>query len=163
MYDIDGDGLVQRRELEDVMRACMEENGMCFSEEQLQQLTGAMFDDADIVGRGAITYDALKAQLERHGGLLENLSISIDRWLVPPKPSPPPKKRKMLPYQFSMPYMRNNLVYLAFLGVYAAINTGLFLARLIHFYPMGYLMMFARASGQCLNFNCMFVLVLMLR
>lgn len=35
----------------------------------------AMFEDADPFNRGAITYEALKNQLEKHGGLLENLSI----------------------------------------------------------------------------------------
>lgn len=35
----------------------------------------AMFEDADPYNRGAITYEALKNQLEKHGGLLENLSI----------------------------------------------------------------------------------------
>lgn len=35
----------------------------------------AMFEDADPYNRGAITYEALKGQLEKHGGLLENLSI----------------------------------------------------------------------------------------
>lgn len=34
-----------------------------------------MFEDADPYNRGAITYEALKDQLEKHGGLLENLSI----------------------------------------------------------------------------------------
>lgn len=59
------------------MRACMEENGMQFSEEQIHDLTSAMFEDADTNNRGAITYEALKAQLEKHGGLLENLSIRL--------------------------------------------------------------------------------------
>lgn len=53
----------------------MEENGMQFSEEQIDDLTVAMFEDADTNNRGAITYEALKNQLEKHGGLLENLSI----------------------------------------------------------------------------------------
>ena len=34
-----------------------------------------MFEDADTANRGAITYEALKTQVEKHGGLLENLSI----------------------------------------------------------------------------------------
>lgn len=70
-----GDGLIQHKELQHVMRACMEENGMQFSEDQIEELTVAMFEDADTNNRGAITYEALKAQLEKHGGLLENLSI----------------------------------------------------------------------------------------
>lgn len=70
-----GDGLIQRRELQHVMRACMEENGMQFSDEQLLELTTAMIEDADSEHRGAITYEALKKQLGQHDGLLENLSI----------------------------------------------------------------------------------------
>lgn len=57
------------------MRACMEENGIQFNEEQIEELTVALFDDADRANRGAITFEALKKQLEKHEGLLENLSI----------------------------------------------------------------------------------------
>lgn len=74
-----GDGVIQHRELQHVMRACMEENGMKFSEEQIDDLTMALFEDADADNRGTITYEALKNQLEKHGGLLENLSI---RWEI---------------------------------------------------------------------------------
>lgn len=61
-----------------MMRACMEENGMKFSEEQIDDLTMALFEDADSDNRGTITYEALKNQLEKHGGLLENLSIRLE-------------------------------------------------------------------------------------
>lgn len=61
------------------MRACMEENGMKFSDEQIEDLTIALFEDADQGNRGAITFEALKRQLEKHDGLLENLSIRFDR------------------------------------------------------------------------------------
>lgn len=53
----------------------MEENGMIFSEEQIKGLTMALFADADQCNRGAITFEAMKTQLERHEGLLENLTI----------------------------------------------------------------------------------------
>lgn len=71
--------MIQLRELEHVMRACLEENGIRFSEEQIEELTMALFDDADQSNRGAITFEALKKQLEKHEGLLENLSI---RWII---------------------------------------------------------------------------------
>lgn len=38
----------------------------------------AMFEDADPHNRGEITYEALRHQLEKHGGLLENLSIRLE-------------------------------------------------------------------------------------
>ena len=67
MRKFSGDGLIQHEELQHVMRACMDENGMKFSETQvnyvfiwmmescsisnflykIDDLTRAMFDDAD--------------------------------------------------------------------------------------------------------------------
>ncbi|XP_073994728.1 NADPH oxidase isoform X2 [Rhodnius prolixus] len=168
VYDLDGDGLIQHKELQHVMRACMEENGMRFSEEQIDDLTMALFEDADSDERGAITYEALKNQLEKHGGLLENLTISIDRWLIPPKPKSQPttilaRFSALKPYQLSLPYIKNNYVYLIFLAIFLLVNLGLFVSRGIQYRKSNYFVIFARACGQCLNFNCMFVLVLMLR
>ncbi|KAF9798205.1 hypothetical protein SFRURICE_003164 [Spodoptera frugiperda] len=168
VYDLDGDGLIQHRELQHVMRACMEENGMQFSDDQLLELTTAMFDDADSERRGAITYDALKKQLESHDGLLENLSISIDRWLVPPKQDPQPvsfKQRlsRLKPYQLSRPYFKNNYVFLTYLGLFSLVNVGLFVARCVEYRKANGFVILARACGQCLNFTCSWVLVLMLR
>ncbi|KAJ8708509.1 hypothetical protein PYW07_010634 [Mythimna separata] len=170
VYDLDGDGLIQHRELAHVMRACMEENGMQFSDEQLLHLTTAMFEDADCEQRGAITYEALKKQLGNHEGLLENLSISIDRWLVPPKQDPKPvslaqRLWSLKPYQLSLPYFRNNYVYLTYLAIFFIVNAGLFVARVVEYRRMnanGFVIV-ARACGQCLNFTCSWVLVLMLR
>ncbi|XP_075986113.1 NADPH oxidase [Anticarsia gemmatalis] len=168
VYDLDGDGLIQHRELQHVMRACMEENGMQFSDEQLLELTTAMFEDADTEQRGAITYEALKKQLSSHEGLLENLSISIDRWLVPPKQDPEPvsllqRLSKLKPYQLSGPYFRNNYVFLTYLGLFFLVNIGLFVTRCYEYRKSNGFVIFARACGQCLNFNCAWVLVLMLR
>ncbi|XP_055539502.1 uncharacterized protein LOC129726613 [Wyeomyia smithii] len=166
VYDLDGDGLIQHLELQHVMRACMEENGMRFSEDQIEDLTMAMFEDADKFNRGAITYEALKNQLEKHGGLLENLSISIDRWLVPlPQEDTTRKKhgKKPLPHQLTAPYIKNNYVYLAFLAIFTLINVGLFISRAIQYRKSNGFVILARACGQCLNFNCAFILVLMLR
>ncbi|XP_031618648.1 uncharacterized protein LOC116337851 isoform X2 [Contarinia nasturtii] len=165
VYDIDGDGLIQHRELQHVMRACMEENGMQFSEDQIEDLTMAMFEDADPYNRGTITYEALKDQLEKHGGLLENLSISIDRWLVP-LPIEPAKKISMqtrMPHQLTAPYLKNNYVFLSFLTIFFVINAALFISRAIQYRESNIYVIFARACGQCLNFNCAFVLVVMLR
>lgn len=46
--DVIGDGLIQHRELQHVMRACMEENGMQFSEDQVIGLD-AFFSNSFLV------------------------------------------------------------------------------------------------------------------
>ncbi|XP_003425313.2 NADPH oxidase 5 [Nasonia vitripennis] len=168
VYDIDGDGLIQLRELEHVLRACMEENGMSFSDEQIEDLTIALFEDADQGNRGAITFEALKRQLEKHEGLLENLTISIDRWLVPPKPEEPTKSYlkflpQLRPYQLTKPYLKNNYVKLSFISIFVIINFALFASRAYQYRRENGYVILARACGQCLNLDCTFILVLMLR
>ncbi|KAK6643680.1 hypothetical protein RUM43_005190 [Polyplax serrata] len=168
VYDLDGDGLIQHKELQHVMRACMEENGMRFSEEQIEDLTMAMFEDADPHNRGTITYEALKHQLEKHGGLLENLTISIDRWLVPAKPKAQPssllgKLKRLMPHQFTRPYIKNNYVFIIFVAAFLLLNLILIVSRSIEYRNSNGFVIVARACGQCLNFNSMFILVLMLR
>ena len=92
-FFISGDGLIQEKELQHVMRACMDENGMKFDEGEVDELTRALFHDATVVSSnansGGITFDALKAQLTKHDGLLQNLSISIGNkhhlfWIMHP-------------------------------------------------------------------------------
>lgn len=162
------------------MRACMEENGMQFSEEQIHDLTSAMFEDADTNNRGAITYEALKAQLEKHGGLLENLSIrqavpykitslsqrfvffSIDRWLVPPKPKASQTScfRKVMeyrPYQLTKPYFKNNYVYLIFVGAFTLVNLALFISRAIQYRHANTYTILARACGKFFRNILMYV------
>ncbi|CAL4180352.1 unnamed protein product, partial [Meganyctiphanes norvegica] len=169
VYDLDGDGLIQQSELQKVIKACMEENGMKFSDDQIEDLTLAMFEDADAAHTGTITYDALKAQLEKHDGLLENLSISIDRWLVPPnigitaETSWYRRLGTLKPYQMSLPYVKNNYVYLSFLLVFISVNLGLFISRAVEYGDSNGFVIIARACGQCLNFNCVFVLCCTLR
>ena len=54
----------------------------------------------------------------------------------------------MKPYQFSLPYIRNNYAYLAFLFAFLAVNIGLFVGRCVEFrgYPGFYIL--ARACGK---------------
>ncbi len=70
------------------MTACMEENGMHFDEKEIDDLAQALYEDAaglagaevealkyDDRDRRGITVEDLKAELAKHDGLLENLSI----------------------------------------------------------------------------------------
>lgn len=78
---------------------------------------------------------------------------SIDRWLVPPKPKPPPastvgKLSAYRPYQLSIPYMKNNYVYLVFLAAFLAVNLALFISRSIQYKNSNVFVIIARACGK---------------
>ncbi|ODM93014.1 NADPH oxidase 5, partial [Orchesella cincta] len=163
VYDADQDGVIKGEELETVIRACMSENGMKFSCTQTAQLTEALFEDAAVDGKGGITFEALKSQLEKHP---ENMSSMLDQWLVPLEKH---KKRSCIktPHQFTANYIKNNYVYLIWYYIFIITNIALFTTRFIHFHlenpdAIIYLVI-ARSAGQCLNFNCTFIVILMLR
>jgi len=79
---------------------------------------------------------------------------SIDRWLVPPKPKPPPPRSllgklfALCPYQLSRPYLKNNYVYLIFLTFFMLINIGLFVSRSIEYRSYNGFVIVARACGK---------------
>ena len=81
------------------------------------------------------------------------IHYSIDRWLVPPKPKPPPrsflgKLSALCPYQLSRPYVKNNYVYLIFLTFFMLINIGLFVSRSIEYHSSNGFIIVARACGK---------------
>ena len=80
-------------------------------------------------------------------------SRSIDRWLVPPKPTdetPTFIKRlhTLKPYQLTLPYIKNNYVYLTFLFIYCLINASLFISRAVEYKDHNGFTIIARACGE---------------
>ncbi|XP_046642950.1 NADPH oxidase 5-like isoform X1 [Daphnia pulicaria] len=167
IYDGDGDGLIQLHDLRSVLRACTEENKMNFSDEQLDQLALALYEDAvnsvddgNISAVNGLEFEHLKAQLEKHPGLIDELSFSLERFLLP---STVPRVRKSR-WSASVfwSYLRNNAAFLAFLVAFLFVNIALFASRAYQYRQENPAYIVARACGQVLNFNCAFVVVLML-
>ena len=76
------DGLIQQSDLREVIKACMDENGMRFDDKEVEELATALYEDAAGLAAGesaldskGITTEDLKAELSKHDGLLENLSL----------------------------------------------------------------------------------------
>ena len=60
-----------------MLKSCMDESALQFSEAKLDELTQALFDDADVDNSGTISFEELQAELDKHPGVIENLTI---RW-----------------------------------------------------------------------------------
>lgn len=85
--------------------------------------------------------------------------FSIDRWLVPPKPKPPPasifgKLSALKPYQLSLPYLKNNYVYLSFLTFFLLVNVSLFVTRSFQYRKSSIFVIIARACGMLSSCFC---------
>uniref|UniRef100_A0A8C3PK46 NADPH oxidase 5 n=1 Tax=Calidris pygmaea TaxID=425635 RepID=A0A8C3PK46_9CHAR len=154
-----GSGSIDPEELRVVLGWCLRESSIALPEERLGDLTSALFEAADKDHSGSITFEELREELEAFPEVMENLTISAASWLKPPVP----RERSCRPRYLTRSYWHNHRSKLAFLGGYAALNILLFaLAALRHAGHGGWLAV-ARGCGQCLNFNCSFLAVLMLR
>ncbi|KAL3884556.1 hypothetical protein ACJMK2_024689 [Sinanodonta woodiana] len=161
VYDVDGSGTIDIDELRTVLKSCMEESSLSLTEENLDNLTDALFESADEDGSGTITFEELNAELSKHHGLLENLTISAAQWL---KPMEETKEKKQGCHRyFTWSYIRNNLRKVIFFVWFVLMNIGLFILNAYTYRASNGCIIVARGAGMCLNFTCMFVLVLMLR
>ncbi|MCG8621444.1 MAG: hypothetical protein MJE68_05505 [Proteobacteria bacterium] len=55
----------------------MGESALQFSDEQLDELTRTLLEDADVDNSGSVTFDELQYALSRHPGLVENLTFRL--------------------------------------------------------------------------------------
>ncbi|XP_065906157.1 NADPH oxidase 5-like isoform X2 [Dysidea avara] len=162
VYDVDGNGHIDFDELRLVLKSCMDESALKFSEDKLDELTRALFEDADTDNSGTISFEELQAELDKHPGVVENLTISAANWLKPPSP----KKKSVsdiIPAQLKWKYIRNNLRSVIYVVLFVLINIGLFTLGVCLYYESGPWIAIARGGGQCLNFNPVLVIVLMFR
>ncbi|KAM7103524.1 NADPH oxidase 5-like [Ciconia maguari] len=159
VYDVDGSGSIDPDELRVVLRWCLRESAIALPEERLGDLTLALFEAADKDRSGSITFEELREELEGFPEVMENLTISAASWLKPPLPT----ERSRQPRYLTRAYWHNHRSKLAFLGGYAGLNLLLFALAALRHAGLGGWVVVARGCGQCLNFNCAFLAVLMLR
>ncbi|XP_061631183.1 NADPH oxidase 5 isoform X2 [Phyllopteryx taeniolatus] len=161
VYDVDGSGSIDPDELRTVLKSCLRESAISLPEEKLDDLTLALFESADKDNSGAITFEELKAELEDFPEVMENLTISAANWLKPPAQAD--QKKRQAPRYLTRAYWHNNSRKLLFLCGYACLSVALFVGAVLQHRHNSACYMLAKGCGQCLNFNCTFVMVLMLR
>uniref|UniRef100_A0A3Q2Y2I2 NADPH oxidase 5 n=1 Tax=Hippocampus comes TaxID=109280 RepID=A0A3Q2Y2I2_HIPCM len=158
VYDVD-EGSIDPDELRTVLKSCLRESAISLPEEKLDDLTLALFESADKDNSGAITFEELKAELEDFPEVMENLTIAAN-WLKPPEAD---QKKRQTPRYLTRAYWHNNSRKLLFLCGYACLSLALFVGAVLQHRHGSACYMLAKGCGQCLNFNCTFVMVLMLR
>uniref|UniRef100_A0A8C0IPA5 NADPH oxidase 5 n=1 Tax=Chelonoidis abingdonii TaxID=106734 RepID=A0A8C0IPA5_CHEAB len=152
-------GSIDPDELRTVLKSCLKESTISLPEEKLDDLTLALFESADKDNSGSITFEELREELERFPEVMENLTISAANWLMPPTV----KQKSHTPRYLTPAYWHNNRSKLLFMGGYLCLNTLLFTLAALQHAPLGGWVLVAKGCGQCLNFNCTFLGVLMLR
>lgn len=60
----------------------MGESTLQFTNEQLDELTRALIEDADANNSGTLTFEELQTALSKHPGLVENLSFRLVNYVI---------------------------------------------------------------------------------
>ncbi|UYV80303.1 NOX5 [Cordylochernes scorpioides] len=164
IYDLDGDGSIDHEELQRVLRACMEENGLRFSQSELDELADLLFEDAKAQDGGCVTFDSFEKQLRRQPGLVENICASLDRWLLPDFcQNNPPRWRPHWPHKLTRGYVLNNKSSCAFFAALVALHAVLLGVGAWRYRGANGWVQMARACGMCLNMDSALILILVLR
>uniref|UniRef100_A0A8C0AI25 NADPH oxidase 5 n=1 Tax=Bos mutus grunniens TaxID=30521 RepID=A0A8C0AI25_BOSMU len=159
VYDVDGSGSIDADELRTVLQSCLYESAISLPKEKLDQLTLALFESADKDCSGTITFEELRDELQRFPGVLENLTISAAHWLTPPAP----QRHRRQPRLLTSAYWHNHRSHALCLAVFVGLHVLLFALAASAYRAFGASVMVAKGCGQCLNFDCSFIAVLMLR
>ena len=172
-----GDGLLQEVELVRIMAECLKENGMKIPESDIDELGAALYDEAlgDEKDTGSITIDQLTKVLAKHDGLLNNLTVSLKKFMVPQKKRAPPTKwdeiKAWYDRKLSWQHMKQNYQLFSFFGGFILINLILWIQRAAYFGGMANLdgtmpnpfYMLSRANGRTLLFNSTLIIICVLR
>ena len=64
-----------------MLKSCMGESALQFNDDQLDELTRALIEDADATDTGTLTFEELQKALSRHPGLVDNLTLRYENRL----------------------------------------------------------------------------------
>ena len=163
VYDIDGNGSLNKDEMRVVLQSCVHESNIKFNEDQLEELVDAFFEETDEDQNGQITFDEFSSCLSKFPGVAENLTIAAGNWLSPPEKK---SKRRLVDRTRSKmrwATLKKNGLTVFFVVLYFLINAALFIWVAIQRKDENGWVIVARVHGMCLNFNGMFLLVLMMK
>ncbi|XP_015792480.1 NADPH oxidase 5 isoform X2 [Tetranychus urticae] len=164
IYDFNGDGSLSFDEVGLLLRACMAENGLQFTEDEIRQLTTTFIEEADKDNSNTVDFDEFKSLMDRYDSLIECMCRSFERWmLLCPAQSTKNNTKKLSFWQVE--YIINNKPNVIAVIVYVIFSVGLFFGRVGYFaaqhaHPF---VLIARGAGMLLNLNCSLMMVFVLR
>ena len=122
-----------------------------------------------------VSIEQLKDVLAKREGLLENMSMGLNKLMLPEKPRPPvttgTKIKGWLGQKFSWNHMKQNKQLYGFLVFFTIVNAALFIQRAYYFRRFAWFdgskpnpfYMLSRANGRTLLFNSTLIVIVVLR
>ena len=171
IYDVNDDGKLYKENFEAVICAALKESGLKFNEAKTSRLSTVLFEDGVQTGKDFMTLDDFKNQLGRQEGLIQNLALLLNKWLLPEDSTKLRNTPKKSTKYFTKVYWDNNKKFLITVLAIFAIMAVITLERLIYFSRMSMLSgftpnlfyMVSRAAGKNILFLSIIIIVFVLR
>lgn len=171
IYDVNDDGKLYKENFEAVIKAALKESGLKFDEAKTSRLSTVLFEDGVQKDKDFMTLDDFKNQLGRQDGLIKNLALLLNKWLLPEESSGPRNVPKKSNKYFTKVYWAKNKKFLITVLTIFAIMTVITLERLIYFSRMSMLSgftpnlfyMVSRAAGKNILFLSIIIIMFVLR
>ena len=171
IYDVNDDGKLYKENFEAVIKAALKESGLKFDEAKTSRLSTVLFEDGVQKDKDFMTLDDFKNQLGRQDGLIKNLALLLNKWLLPEESSGPRNVPKKSNKYFTKVYWAKNKKFLITVLTIVAIMAVITLERLIYFSSMSMLSgftpnlfyMVSRAAGKNILFLSIIIIVFVLR
>ncbi|KAI0213701.1 NADPH oxidase 5 [Lamellibrachia satsuma] len=128
----------------------------------LDTITLSLFDDADKDDDGEISFDQFRDVLQAHTDILDNLAVSPAVWLRAVT-APLPRRSTSSCACAGRHFSEQQIGRTVFLLLYGVINVILFTIHAYKYRDTNAYLIIARGCGMCLNFNCAFIVVFVLR
>ncbi|KAK3759988.1 hypothetical protein RRG08_048731, partial [Elysia crispata] len=162
LYDRDGNGTIEREELNQVLTSCVLESKMKLNQNEIGLLSDTMFDEADKDGDGFMSEENLGVLVNQFPDALDALTKNASIWLQPDLRQKNQGKSRLREI-FSKRYFANNYKKLTFLTTFWVLNIILFAVNAYIYRKHNKYIIFARGCGMCLNFTSALILLLPLR
>ena len=162
LHDEDGNGFIDRRELERMLHIALAENRLVFGDACADALVDALFAKADANTDGKIAFSELVAALSAYPSLFEHMTLGDLRWLGLGEPP----RAASAPLSVTIPQsVRSHALSFALGLLYVALCAGLFAEAMLRYRAMGgdLMLQIARGCGACLNLHGGLLLVPMTR
>ncbi|XP_074657315.1 NADPH oxidase 5-like [Tubulanus polymorphus] len=145
--------MIEHDELKLTLRSCLLGSSIHVEESDLEALTGALYRTKTDDKNNMISYEELREKLERNPELLETLAVSAPRWLRDLSNEKKPYRSRVAAgcRCLTVSYCRNNCGTVLFFWLFFLVNAALSLWNGIEY------------RSKPLNFNCVFVVVLMFK
>jgi ferredoxin-NADP reductase/Ca2+-binding EF-hand superfamily protein len=162
LHDVDADGCITRAELDCLMHIALAENDLKLGPEEADRLVDAVMRAGDLDGDGKITAYEFVTMMAGEPELQRRLTEYGVALLMPGRRA---RARATPPGSVWGGRVRGAALLAAWVVAWAAVNAALFAEAFVRYRQAGAsaFIQVARGAGACLNFDCAFLVVPMLR